>query len=123
MTGLLCITALTNEHSNQGEPKDQCVHMCGGNLQKQKEGGGEPGIRAESHQENLHRDPTTQSDQAESRSCSLSSTSPTQTLHPSPKGDSCHLASVEQIVHVVFDIQDKLSQLGQMEPDFLTALF
>ncbi|KAK1876627.1 Potassium voltage-gated channel subfamily H member 7 [Dissostichus eleginoides] len=45
MTGLLCITALTNEHSNQGEPKDQCMHMCGGNLQKQKEGGGEPGIR------------------------------------------------------------------------------
>lgn len=26
MTGLLCITALTNEHSNKGELKDQC--MC-----------------------------------------------------------------------------------------------
>lgn len=25
MTGLLCISALTNEHSNKGEPKDQCV--------------------------------------------------------------------------------------------------
>lgn len=25
MTGLLCITALTNEHSNKGELKDQCM--------------------------------------------------------------------------------------------------
>lgn len=30
MTGLLCITALTNEHSNKGELKDQSVsvHVC-----------------------------------------------------------------------------------------------
>lgn len=43
MTGLLCISALTNEHSNKGELKDQCagVHAAGkrGNLQgEMKEG-------------------------------------------------------------------------------------
>lgn len=29
MTGLLCISALTNEHSNKGEPKDHCVSAAG----------------------------------------------------------------------------------------------
>lgn len=28
MTGLLCITALTNEHSNKVELKDQCVRLA-----------------------------------------------------------------------------------------------
>lgn len=71
MTGLLCITALTNEHSNKGELKDQCMcvcgrralHMCGSGVvylcieetyrgkctkrdRKQKEGGGSASLRA-----------------------------------------------------------------------------
>lgn len=29
MTGLLCITALTNEHSSKGELKDQCMCVHG----------------------------------------------------------------------------------------------
>lgn len=29
MAGLLCISALTNEHSNKGEPKDHCVSAAG----------------------------------------------------------------------------------------------